>query len=55
MTLGQTDGAATGVESIDLSGPASWISYNGAQDWNFSTGIFDSNSQTYTGFVWECS
>jgi len=52
ITVGQTDGAATGVESIDLSGAASWISYNGAQDWNYSYGIFDSTSQTYTGLVW---
>ncbi|MEZ5925017.1 MAG: porin [Hyphomicrobiaceae bacterium] len=52
LTVGQTDGAATGVESIDLSGAASWISYNGAQDWNFSYGIFDTTSQTYSGFIW---
>jgi predicted porin len=52
ITVGQTDGAASGIESIDLSGAASWISYNGAQDWNFSYGIFDSASQTYTGFIW---
>jgi predicted porin len=52
ITVGQTDGAATGVESIDLSGAASWISYNGAQDWNFSFGIFDSASQAYSGLIW---
>lgn len=51
ITLGQTDGAATGIESIDLSGPASWISYNGAQDWNFSYGIANS-AGGYTGFIW---
>jgi hypothetical protein len=52
LTVGQTDGAATGVESIDLSGAASWISYNGAQDWNFSYHIFDDATQAYTDFIW---
>ncbi len=52
VTVGQTDGAATGIESIDLSGPASWISYNGAQDWNFSYGIFNPTTGSYTGFIW---
>jgi hypothetical protein len=52
VTVGQGDGAATGVESIDLSGPASWISYNGAQDWNFSYGIFSPTIGGYTGFIW---
>ncbi len=53
LTVGQTDGAATGMESIDLSGAASWISYNGAQDWNFSYHIFDSDDLANTsGFIW---
>jgi hypothetical protein len=52
VTVGQTDGAATGIESIDLSGPASWISYNGAQDWNFSFGIANGGGAGYTGFLW---
>lgn len=52
LTVGQTDGAATGIESIDLSGAASWISYNGAQDWNFSYGIFNPTANAYTGLIW---
>ena len=52
LTVGQTDNATNGIESIDLSGAASWISYNGAQDWNFSYGIFDNATQAYSGFIW---
>jgi len=52
LTVGQTDNATNGIESIDLSGAASWISYNGAQDWNFSYGIFDNATQSYSGLIW---
>ena len=52
VTVGQQNGAATGIEGIDLSGAASWISYNGAQDWNASYGIFSSATGTYTGLNW---
>jgi hypothetical protein len=51
LTVGQTDGAVNGIESIDLSGAASWISYNGAQDWNFSYAIID-NAGNKTGLIW---
>jgi hypothetical protein len=39
VTVGQTDGAAGGIEGIDLSGAASWVAYNGAQDWFFSFSV----------------
>lgn len=51
LTVGQTDNATNGIESIDLSGAASWISYNGAQDWNFSYSIIDTAGNN-TGFIW---
>ena len=47
VTVGQQDNATNGIESIDLSGAASWISYNGAQDWNFSYGIVGGG-----GLIW---
>jgi predicted porin len=39
ITVGQTDGAASGIESIDLGGASTWIAYNGGQDWNFSFSV----------------
>lgn len=51
LTVGQTDNATNGIESIDLSGAASWISYNGAQDWNFSYAIIDTAGNN-TGVIW---
>jgi hypothetical protein len=51
VTVGQQNGANTGIESIDLSGAASWISYNGAQDWNFSYGIIGAGGGA-TGLIW---
>ncbi|MFO1172598.1 MAG: porin [Hyphomicrobiaceae bacterium] len=51
VTVGQQDSAANGIESIDLSGAASWISYNGAQDWNFSYAIIGAGGAS-TGLIW---
>jgi predicted porin len=52
ITVGQGDGAASGIESIDLSGAASWISYNGAQDWNGSYRIFNPTTGLYLDTTW---